>query len=94
MASSKDNHPAGYLWNTNLNSFTVNEVKLTLASPAVDKDKWDAAYRASFIWGSDAPVVDTGSTQRDVPKASPGCAKRTSSLIFPSAPGWMSGRRI
>jgi hypothetical protein len=62
-ASSKDNHPAGYLWNTSLNSFTVNKIKLTLASPPVNKDKWDAAYRVSFIWGSDAPVVDTGSTK-------------------------------
>jgi hypothetical protein len=59
--NSKDNHPAGYLWNTSLNNFTINKVKLTLASPAVDKDKWDAAYRVSFIWGQDASAVDTGS---------------------------------
>ncbi len=62
-ASSKDNHPAGYLWNTSLNSFSINKVKLTLASPNVDKEKWDAAYRVSFIWGSDAPIVDTASTK-------------------------------
>ena len=62
VGNSKDSHPAGYLWNTSLNSFTINKIKLTLASPAVDKDKWDAAYRASFIWGQDAPIVDTGST--------------------------------
>jgi hypothetical protein len=62
-ASSKDNHPAGYLWNTSLNSFTINKIKLTLASPNVDKEKWDAAYRVSFIWGSDAPIVDTASTK-------------------------------
>jgi len=62
VGNSKDTHPAGYLWNTSLNSFTINKVKLTLASPAVEKDKWDAAYRASFIWGQDAPIVDTGST--------------------------------
>lgn len=61
VSNSKDNSPAGYLWNTKMNSFTINEVKLTLASPAVDKDKWSAAYRASFIWGQDAPYVDTGS---------------------------------
>ncbi len=61
IASTKDSHPAGYLWNTALNSFTINKVKLTLASPGVDKDKLSAAYRASFIWGSDAPIVDTGS---------------------------------
>jgi hypothetical protein len=62
LADTHDNHPPGYLWNTSLNSFTLNKFKLTLASPAVNKDKWDAAYRTSFIWGSDAPVVDTGST--------------------------------
>jgi hypothetical protein len=61
VAQQHDNHPPGYLWNSSLNSFTLNKLKLTLASPAVDKDKWDAAYRASIIWGSDAPVVDTGS---------------------------------
>jgi hypothetical protein len=61
VANMHDNHPPGYLWNTSLNSFTLNKLKLTLASPAVDKTKWDAAYRASVIWGSDAPIVDTGS---------------------------------
>ncbi|HEV7925046.1 MAG TPA: hypothetical protein VGR14_06815, partial [Verrucomicrobiae bacterium] len=61
LGDAHDNHPPGYLWNSSLNSFTLNKIKLTLASPAVDKDKFDAAYRASFIWGSDAPVVDTGS---------------------------------
>ena len=62
LASPRDNHPTGYLWNTSMNSFEVNKIKLTLASPGVDKDKWSAAYRASFIWGADAPFVDTGST--------------------------------
>jgi hypothetical protein len=62
LASSKDGTPNGYLWDRNLNSFTINKIKLTLASPVPDKDKWSAAYRASFIWGSDAPYVDTGST--------------------------------
>lgn len=61
LSDAHDNHPPGYLWNTSLNSFTLNKLKLTLASPAVDKEKFDAAYRASVIWGSDAPVVDTGS---------------------------------
>jgi hypothetical protein len=63
VGNSKDSHPAGYLWNTSLNSFTINKVKLTLASPDVDKDQWSAAYRASFIWGQDAPIVDTGGTK-------------------------------
>jgi hypothetical protein len=62
VGNHQDNHPAGYLWNTSLNSFTINKIKLTLASPAVDKTKWDAAYRVSFIWGQDAPITDTGST--------------------------------
>ena len=33
VASSKDSHPVGYLWNTALNQFTLNKFKLTLASP-------------------------------------------------------------
>jgi hypothetical protein len=61
-SSSKDLHPAGYLWNTAMNQFTLNKIKLTIASPAVDKDKWDAAYRASFIFGQDARIVDSSST--------------------------------
>jgi hypothetical protein len=63
LASTKDGTPNGYLWDRNLNSFTINKIKLTLASPAPDKDKWSAAYRVSFIWGSDAPYVDTSSTK-------------------------------
>jgi hypothetical protein len=62
-ASTHDATPMGYLWNRSLNSFDLNKIKLTLASPAVDKDKWDAAFRVSFIWGQDAPFVDTGSTK-------------------------------
>ncbi|HWD19785.1 MAG TPA: outer membrane beta-barrel protein [Verrucomicrobiae bacterium] len=61
IANTHDNHPAGYLWNTSLNSFTLNKIKLTFASPAPDKDKWDAAYRFSLIYGQDAPIVNTGS---------------------------------
>jgi hypothetical protein len=60
MANSKDNAPTGYLWNTKLNSFDLNEVKLTLASPAVDKDKWDAAYRVSLLYGQDAAFLNSG----------------------------------
>lgn len=53
----------GYLWNTTHNSFSINKVKLTLASKPVERsgDKWDAGFRASMIWGEDAPVVNTGS---------------------------------
>ncbi len=62
VINSSDKHPPGYLWNQNLGSFTVNKFKLTLASPAVDKDKWDAAYRVSLIYGSDAQYVNTSSS--------------------------------
>jgi hypothetical protein len=51
----------GYLWNTRHNSFSVNKVKLTLASAPVAKDKWDAGYRVSLMWGEDTPVLNTGS---------------------------------
>jgi Putative beta-barrel porin-2, OmpL-like. bbp2 len=60
-ANNHDIHPNGYLWNNTLNSFDLNEIKLTIASPAVDKSKWDAAYRVSLIYGQDAPYVDSGS---------------------------------
>jgi hypothetical protein len=56
-----DQKSNGYLWNTTHNSFTLNKVKLTLASKPVAKDKWDAGFRTSLIWGEDAPVVNTGS---------------------------------
>lgn len=57
-----DNSPNGYLWNRNHNSFTLNKVKLTLASAPVERsgDKWDAGFRASLIFGEDAPIVNTG----------------------------------
>jgi hypothetical protein len=50
----------GYLWNTRNNSFSVNKIKLTLASEPVAKDKWDAGYRVSLMWGEDTPVLNTG----------------------------------
>jgi hypothetical protein len=50
----------GYLWNTRNNSFSINKVKLTLASAPVAKDKWDAGYRVSLMWGEDTPVLNTG----------------------------------
>ncbi|HEY0256329.1 MAG TPA: outer membrane beta-barrel protein [Candidatus Methylacidiphilales bacterium] len=62
------NHPAGgnsagYLWNTKSNNFSINKVKLTLASPAVvpNGDKWDAGYRFSLLAGEDAPILNTNS---------------------------------
>jgi hypothetical protein len=58
VASSKDSHPTGYLWNTGMNQFTLNKVKVTLASPPPDKDKWDASYRVSLMYGEDANITD------------------------------------
>jgi hypothetical protein len=57
-----DREGNGYLWNTRHNSFSLNKVKLTLASPPAERtgEKWDAGYRVSLIWGEDAPLVDTG----------------------------------
>lgn len=60
VANSKDTAPNGYLWNSSLNSFDLNEIKLTIASPAVDKDKWDAAYRVSLLYGQDAVYLNSG----------------------------------
>jgi hypothetical protein len=53
----------GYLWDRQNDAFTLNKVKLTLASPQVQNngDKFDAGYRVSFIAGQDAPFVDTSS---------------------------------
>lgn len=58
-----DRKSDGYLWNTTHNSFSVNKVKLTLASPPVVRsgEKWDAGYRASLLWGEDAAVLNAGS---------------------------------
>ena len=57
-----DRKSNGYLWNTSENSFSINKVKLTLASPAVERsgDSWDAGFRVSLIWGEDASAVNTG----------------------------------
>ncbi len=52
----------GYLWNRVNDSFSLNKVKVTLASPPAERsgDKFDAAYRVSLIWGQDAPIVNSG----------------------------------
>ena len=55
-----DRRANGYLWNTSENSFSINKVKLTIAGKPIEKDKWDATYRASLIWGEDAAIVNTG----------------------------------
>ena len=57
-----DQRSNGYLWNTTEDSFSINKFKLTLASTPAERsgEKWDAAYRASLIFGEDAPIVNTG----------------------------------
>jgi len=62
--ASIDHRSPGYLWNRVNDSFTLNKVKITLASPAVQNngDKFDAGYRVSLIAGSDAPIVNTKSS--------------------------------
>src|SRR6266550_4388031 len=56
-----DGKSDAYLWNASHNSFSINKVKVTLASKAVEKDKWDAGFRTSLIWGEDSPNLNTGS---------------------------------
>lgn len=58
----EDGKSNGYLWNTSHNAFSINKVKLTLASAPVERsgDVWDAGFRTSLIYGEDAPVVNTG----------------------------------
>ena len=51
----------GYLWNTAYNEFSFNKLKLTIASKPVDTDKWDAGFRASLMFGEDAPDLNSGS---------------------------------
>jgi hypothetical protein len=50
----------GYLWNTKDNSFSLNKLKLTFAGAPVATDKWDATYRASLMFGDDAPDLNSG----------------------------------
>ncbi len=53
----------GYLWNRVNDNFSLNKVKLTVASPAVQNtgEKFDAGYRVSLMYGQDAPIVNSGS---------------------------------
>lgn len=62
-------HPAsgysdGYLWNTKDNNFSINKVKITLASPPAEQngDSWGAGYRVSLMAGQDAPILNSGSS--------------------------------
>ena len=53
----------GYLWNRKSGNFSLNKVKLTLASPPAEAsgDNWSAGYRVSLMFGQDAPIVNSGS---------------------------------
>lgn len=57
-----DNVSNGLLWNASHNSFSINKVKLTIASGAVERsgDTWGAGFRTSLIFGEDAPNLNTG----------------------------------
>ncbi len=52
----------GYLWNTTHNSFSLNKIKVTLASKPVERsgDTWDAGFRASLVFGEDSAILNTG----------------------------------
>jgi len=52
-----------YLWNATHNSFSINKVKVTLASKPVERsgEDWSAGFRTSLIWGEDSPNLNTGS---------------------------------
>jgi len=68
-------HPAdgmsdAYLWNTKDNSFSLNKLKLTVASKPVETDKWDAGFRASLMFGDDAPQLNTPGLNGDVANTS------------------------
>ena len=55
----------GDLWNSH-NQFTINKVKLTIASKPVEQsgEKFDAGFKTSLIFGEDAKYVNTGSATR------------------------------
>lgn len=59
----RDGYNAGYLWNNKNNSFDINKVKITIASPPAERsgDKWDAGFRVSLMAGQDAPILNTDS---------------------------------
>lgn len=55
----KDGMSDAYLWNTKDNSFSLNKFKITAASKPVASDKWDAGFKASLMFGEDAPQLNT-----------------------------------
>ncbi len=60
LRNPSDRKSDGYLFNTSHNSFSINKVKVTLASKPVETDKWSAGFRTSLIFGEDAPVLNSG----------------------------------
>ncbi len=58
-ANPKDGMSDAYLWNTKDKSFSLNKFKVTAASKPVASDKWDAGFKASLIFGEDAPQLNT-----------------------------------
>ena len=58
-ARPKDGKSDAYLWNTTDNSFSLNKFKLTINSKPVATDKWDAGYKASLMFGEDAPQLNS-----------------------------------
>ncbi len=54
----------GYLWNNSHNAFSLNKVKLTLASKPVERtgESWDVGFRTSLIFGEDSGAVNTGTS--------------------------------
>ena len=63
-SNPKSGTSPGYLWNRKSDSFAINKVKLTIASQPVERsgDTWGAAYRASLIFGQDAPIVNSSAS--------------------------------
>ncbi len=55
-----DGYSDGYLWNTKDNSFSINKFKLTAASKPEANDQGDAGFKASLMFGDDAPQLNTG----------------------------------
>ncbi|HTD66186.1 MAG TPA: outer membrane beta-barrel protein [Candidatus Limnocylindria bacterium] len=58
-AKPDDRVSDAYLWNSQNESFSLNKFKLTVASKPVASDKWDAGFKASLIFGEDAPQLNT-----------------------------------
>jgi len=51
-----------YIWNTKDNSFSLNKFKLTIASKPLATDEWDAGFKASLMFGEDAPLLNSNGT--------------------------------